>query len=198
MNINLKGGFLGQRGDWKKEGYSVKVNHQGDDYLDLRALDKDGKYAGHVRLDLIGNYWHPTETRILEPHQRKGLASAMYKLGESHSGKKIEASPFQSSSAEGFWSQPNRPFGKSELTKGDWKSEGYSLKFDMTTDYDGPIHRAQAFDHKGNKVGHSLFIPVQHPDDLSQHVLSGHDLEVHPDHRRKGLATAMYAGAEKY
>lgn len=106
----------GLKGDWKNEGYGIKVHMQGPkgDWFHIRAIGPDGKYAGHARFDVVNGILHPTEARIIDEHQRKGLASAMYQLAEQHSGMKIEQSPFQSKEAEQLWSQPNRPFGKSQ------------------------------------------------------------------------------------
>jgi hypothetical protein len=54
-------------------------------------------------------------SKVLEPHQRKGLATAMYQMAEKElKGKKLnpDVSVSQSKDAKALWSQPKRPFGK--------------------------------------------------------------------------------------
>jgi hypothetical protein len=46
-----------------------------------------------------------------KPHQRKGIATEMYKWAEELSGMKMEPSLPHSKDAEAFWNQPEREFG---------------------------------------------------------------------------------------
>lgn len=80
---------------------------------------------------------------------------------------------------------------------GDWKSEGYRIEHDTTSDSDGILHRARAYDKEGKKVGEALFIPQQSRD-LKSKILAPYRVDVHPEHRRKGIANAMYSGAETH
>lgn len=84
-------------------------------------------------------------------------------------------------------------------TKDDWKALGVDLQF--YKDKHG-FPNVSAY-WKGYEVGYAKFtfplIPNEHETNLEpdgKH-LQGWDLWVHPDLRRKGLGTAMYALAEK-
>ena len=124
----------GQKGDWQKEGY--KISHKGslsDGDLEIHAHDRTGSRVGSAQIDhhqglgiVSGN------TDVSEGHRRKGIASAMYAHAERVTGHRM--SPVsdipsnekdgnyghQSKDGKALWSQPNRPFGKSEapLEKG--------------------------------------------------------------------------------
>lgn len=80
---------------------------------------------------------------------------------------------------------------KSEIRKGllgDWRKQGYTIHpKDIGTGED----MIYAHDRDGNKVGS---VQLDHVDD--KNIFSVYT-QVHPDHRRKGLATAMYQAAEK-
>ena len=94
----------------------------GGDYI--KAYDKHGAEVGSVFFG--SNPGQTTEiapsTRIHPDHQRKGLATAMYQLAEKVSGRKMvrDTNPVTGTpgartlAAEALWSQPNRPFGKSD------------------------------------------------------------------------------------
>ena len=91
---------------------------------------------------------------------------------------------------------------KSELEKGakrDWKKEGYRLEHHI--DKDG-FHNVTAYDKESNPVGYASFTYDYKPDPTESHLvigdhLKGWDVKVHPNHQRKGLASAMYDLAEK-
>ena len=119
--LNIK---KGERGDWKKEGY--KLEHTTPE--DHGSYSKFSVHAISPQGDKIGKYdfFHSHEQDyggVLQSnthieHQRKGLANSAYRLAEKISGKKlIPQDDFgaQTSDAEKLWSQPNRPFGKSEF-----------------------------------------------------------------------------------
>ena len=111
----------GARGDWKQEGYTIHYKGFDD------SLKNHAGIAGHVV-----EAHHPIEGKIAEavfghnprgglsvssivkePHRRKGLASAMYAAAEKQTGEKVNPSG-QTPDAKALWSQPNRPFGKSD------------------------------------------------------------------------------------
>lgn len=76
---------------------------------------------------------------------------------------------------------------------GDWTKEGYTLSHehynDSGTDEIGTHIRIVARDKMGNIVGNARF-------QTSPNMLYPVGTAIHPDHTRKGLATAMYGAAE--
>jgi GNAT superfamily N-acetyltransferase len=104
-------------------------------------------------------------------------------------------------SPEGSNYEPNRtidqrinsrvkPVGKTELqkgAKGDWKKESYTMSHTPPKG-SGPysLHTVTAHTHDGKAAG-SLSA-----EDLGDGNFQVHLVDVHPDHRRKGIASAMY------
>lgn len=144
----------GLKGDWEKEGYkishSIKLNpkvdpnNKWDDHdhtITVFAHDNQGNFVGKAPF-----FFHPKQssivpvgTQVHEDHRRKGLATAMYRYAEKIMEKPIlsDNPGGRTKDAEALWSQPNRPFGKSELIKsseapqqnGDlWTHEGHMFK----------------------------------------------------------------------
>jgi len=116
----------GQQGDWKKEGYKVSIDHdstwspkRGVTEFHVVAHTPMGKPAGRYTFLHDGLNLRVSNSNTDSLHQRKGLASEAYHLIEHHTGLKVQPDKRQSPEAEALWSQPNRPFGKSEdLSKG--------------------------------------------------------------------------------
>jgi RimJ/RimL family protein N-acetyltransferase len=117
----------GARGDWKKEGYrlshkladdSSKMPSHGDQF-GIFAHDKNGKFVGSAYFTHHGSYIQAADddgnsSVIVHPeHQRKGLATAMYQHAEKISQASSVPSEGRFEPGKKFWSQPNRPFGKS-------------------------------------------------------------------------------------
>jgi GNAT superfamily N-acetyltransferase len=71
--------------------------------------------------------------------------------------------------------------------RGDWKSEGYKILHDKSTP---GAHAMQALDSSGRVVGHVV------AEDLGDGTMQANIVDVHPEHQRKGLASAMYASLE--
>lgn len=112
----------GARGDWQSEGYTIKPTHQNDEMVQFTAYDKKGEYVGHANFihtnsmtDKPLDEMFAETTRVHPKHQRKGLATSMYRMAEKHMGRPVRPSSFQSESAQKLWNQPNRPFGKSDM-----------------------------------------------------------------------------------
>jgi len=107
----------GAKGDWEKEGYNI--SHKIDkDKIYVFAHDKNQNKAGQVTFIDKGNYIKNAPAHIAwvgEPHQRKGIATAMYQHAEKITGKKTKRG-MTTGEGPALWSQPNRPFGKSEFT----------------------------------------------------------------------------------
>lgn len=109
----------GLRGDWQKEGYRLEHEKDTPNSHMITAYDKNGNEAGYVSmLHAQDNTLLPSIAVVHKEHKRKGLATAMYKLAEEKSGRKVGNYPkLQSEQAKKFWAQPNKPFGKSEAQK---------------------------------------------------------------------------------
>jgi len=137
----------GAKGDWQKEGYKIIYTPDKSSphvtYHNYKIIDKNKKKVGSVSIveqhtkdpshmvSDISNFY-PSYTKIEPHHQRKGLASAVYTHAEKKVRKKLEPSEMQTPDAEKLWSQPNRPFGKSEeldkITKGFEELFGFLAK----------------------------------------------------------------------
>lgn len=106
---------MGQNGHWKKEGYSFKITDK-DGFYQVLAFTKDNEKAGEALFrtasDAIGwtsivpddNHLSVTSVDVYPLHQRKGLATEMYRLVEEYSGKTIiESKVLQTKDAQAFW-----------------------------------------------------------------------------------------------
>ena len=206
----------GAKGDWQKEGYTIEHFIDKDGFHNVRAYDKNSNPVGYASFSydyvpdetgtrLTSGDLRGWDVKIHPDHQRKGLATAMYKLAEKNSGKKvIQGGTTPEGSA--LWSQPNRPFGKSEEldkgAKGDWQKEGYKIIY--TPDKSSPhvtYHNYKIIDKNKKKVG-SVSIVEQHTKDPSHMVSDISNFypsytKIDPHHQRKGLASAVYTHAEK-
>jgi hypothetical protein len=118
----------GQEGDWKKQGYSLRYHKPGQyernpkqvmptwnpEYHMVTAHDLSGKRVGHLSAEDTGDgKFQPIMVEVHPKHQRRGIASSMYRLMETST--KLKASPdleSQSPAAQKLWAQPKRPFGK--------------------------------------------------------------------------------------
>jgi len=201
----------GANGDWQKEGYTISHAPHGNSWK-IAAFDKEGNKIGglHVFESEGGGELTANHAGVSEAHRRKGIASGMYQYAEKITGMKFDEHSTEDEGrartpdGKALWSQPNRSFGKSEsLAKGangDWQKEGYTLQHSV--DNHG-FHSVTAYDPRSNVVGEAQFknvrLPSKHGVTLtdSPHHLQGWSVNVHPDHQRKGLASAMYQMAEK-
>lgn len=125
----------GAKGDWQKEGYSLKYLEPKTEYHKkqpdftvhtIKAYDNNGNETGtydfiehHANKQYQGQIF-PNNVYTKKEHQQKGLASAAYKLIEDLTDKKLSkpiGEDLQSDSAKALWSQPNRPFGGKNETE---------------------------------------------------------------------------------
>ena len=129
----------GLNGDWQKEGYTLSVlpNDQEDSSVYIKAYAPDKSEAGwyHFDHDKASNTLTPLDSRTDFRHERKGLATAAYRHAEKATGAKAVRGEVQSAKAKKLWSQPTRPFGKSEdkvegLESG-WSEEVPQLEVDL-------------------------------------------------------------------
>jgi GNAT superfamily N-acetyltransferase len=142
--------------------------------------------------------------------------------GHNKTTGKWEASRYsQTNASRALWNQPNRNFGADNIVE---EKNGTTYPDDDSTGDDvlAPKPRLRKSDHKGYEIGHTNGIgyceecAVHNDSDIRVHALKdgeevGHahirgfsqpeiyaaGIQVHPDHRRNGLATAMYTHAEK-
>lgn len=129
---NEKDGLIkGQNGDWKSEEYDFEHEVSPQEHIVPSDYDpkkhaftivasKNGQTAATAHFSHAGQHIVPDQTDVEPGHRRKGLASEIYRQAEHLAGKKIKPSTDQTSDAKALWSQPSRPFGKSEseLEKG--------------------------------------------------------------------------------
>jgi GNAT superfamily N-acetyltransferase len=125
----LKDMKKGERGDWKKEGYTFTHKQDIDerftpDYIShtVYAHDKDGNLAGKYFFSekIEGKKGNPQlpdfyASALLthKDHRRKGLASAAHDFIESKVGKKVETSPILSGEGRKFYANREK-INKSE------------------------------------------------------------------------------------
>lgn len=86
---------------------------------------------------------------------------------------------------------PNKLKSLAKGLKGDWQKEGYRLEHSVGKDNGIPFHDITSYDKDGQEAGYASF---QHATDNSLSVAVS---QVHPEHQRKGLGTAMYQLAEQ-
>lgn len=116
----------GAKGDWKKEGYKLKYMKPYHDRLGTvhtyhvsAPNSKESDSAGFFQIDEIdhpekGRILHISDAQVLPQHQRKGIASRIYRHIEKKTGLKIlPISHEQTPAAQKLWANPNRTFGKS-------------------------------------------------------------------------------------
>ena len=114
----------GQNGDWQKEGYTLKHkigSHPVRGYQNhgITAHDRQGNQVGSYQFETnpTGTAF-VTDSQTAPGHDRKGLATAAYKLLEANAKTKIvPIRSEQTADARNFWSQPDRTFGKSQNTE---------------------------------------------------------------------------------
>jgi hypothetical protein len=178
----------GEKGDWKKEGYSLKHTIN-DGFHMVHAFDKHGNKVGHAGFAPLqeSHGWTgitPSKTHLgvttadVRPdHQRKGLASAMYNLAEQKTGMKIKeghGTAGQSPDAKALWANKNRTFGKSE---------------DLNKSESGPTHnpkiRQVAEQHmasKGVKLEHPGSQAKVNPEFATKVASAYHNMKHEPNH----------------
>lgn len=99
----------GALGDWKKEGITFK--HTPGDIHTVDALNPNGDIIGSSSFYETPHGIEPETIEVNPSHQRKGIASEMYRLMEDKLGKKVVPSLDQSDEAKALWNSSNRPFG---------------------------------------------------------------------------------------
>jgi hypothetical protein len=130
-NRTLKGIKKGERGDWKKEGYSIShidlpemFKQRGIKGHEVVAHDKEGNLVGWARIKTGRIKSQAFDTYVNKDHRRKGLASAMYRYHENKTGTKMHPSKDRTDDGKALWKlgqkkMGEKVFGKSELYE-DW------------------------------------------------------------------------------
>lgn len=116
----------GLKGDWRKEGYGFRYHAPKDKsgpyaLHSVTAHDQLGRTVGSLQAEDLGDGTFQAHIVEVHPiHQRKGLATHMYRQMEQQTG--LKAAPdleAQTPQGAALWRQKKRPFGKSEgLEKG--------------------------------------------------------------------------------
>ena len=111
----------GAKGDWKKEGYAFSHGEHEispNEFVPaVFAKDREGKTVGYLAYESGNKGLHPRGVEVNSEHRRKGIATELYRHAEKFSGGKFNRSQMQTGDGKDLWSQPNRPFGKSDLKK---------------------------------------------------------------------------------
>jgi ribosomal protein S18 acetylase RimI-like enzyme len=135
-------------------------------------------------------------------HKQYMVFSGRHRLGLAHEGghdAQVLVLPYPEHGQELY--SPKTKLKKSELEKGkkgDWKNEGYRLEHEVhpaSTPHSYEEHYISAYSPAGERVGF-VNITASAPIDAERgHERYGtaHGTKVHPDHRRKGIANAMYS-----
>ena len=232
----------GARGDWKKEGYTlefnkpytqtyskkgVRVPHFTEHTIVAKSPNGEivGKYVFNDHHDTSDPRLYAYTSMTHSDHQRKGLATAAYRMIENHTKKKLtipKDPDWQSEKAKALWSQPNRPFGKSQLTKA-------PVQFEISRQTTEKPIQATKTQFAGSKEIKSVSLPngliyrhskirpdmdtfvheLYHPDieqplaqiktraigEMDPDVHQDHMVswaQVHPEHKGKGLGRQLY------
>lgn len=111
------------KGNWKKEGYTIKVNDpfhhpKGSEYI-VDVFDEQNQEAAYFKFDHLfnhakhGNCIHVMDAEVMLNHRRKGIASAVYqKIEELCNSKICNELEEQTEDAQLLWNQKNRSFGQ--------------------------------------------------------------------------------------
>jgi GNAT superfamily N-acetyltransferase len=176
----------GESGDWKKEGYRLRIEgepSEGNTFT-VHAEDRKGGSVGYATFHHKGSHLHPADVEVNLRHRRKGLASGMYEHAENKTKTKIKPSEHQSKDAKAMWaSRVNKTEDLEKGINGDWQSEGYKLKLRQLKDG----NRIYAYGPDNKKVGHVLYTNT--PSKTGH--LRVHTAHLDEDHRGKGIYQAM-------
>jgi len=109
---------MGKNGDWKSEGYKIKVDDKDDGFFRVNCFSPSDELVGHANFKISTSMkdWttivpDPTKLEVCtvqvnEDHQRKGLASEMYRLIEDYTGAVVLngiGTILQTAEAKAFW-----------------------------------------------------------------------------------------------
>lgn len=92
------------------------------------TANHNGKQVGRMEVGEEGGFAVPHGTKVHPDHQRKGVASAMYRHYETTTGHKLNPDHTQTPAAKALWANKGRPFGK--LVKSPYGPAGMGLYSD--------------------------------------------------------------------
>jgi GNAT superfamily N-acetyltransferase len=114
----------GQNGDWTKEGY--KISHtelpthllqSGKKGIRVQSHDKAGNLVGYA--DILTGRTNSTAHKVDVDlkHRRKGLATAMYRHAERHTGTKMIPSSDRTDNGKALWRHGKKTWGNTNFGK---------------------------------------------------------------------------------
>ena len=162
----------------QQNGYTMTISHtpgKGDDFMLARVHNKLGQtvkqtFAYPSTITSGGNPDHKHMWSAIKNHQN------WIKYGEH-----------QKSESEDIGEELEKG------QNGDWKKEGYSIKYFPPAGKSGPsaLHTVIAYDKEGKTVGKLS------AEDTGDGTCQACVVKVNPEHQRKGLATSMYETLER-
>ncbi|NDD54382.1 diguanylate cyclase, partial [bacterium] len=206
-------------------GYEMRVEHYPDNNLHV-SIERHSRPVGFVHAAFSGDTIKPIQSEIEEPFRNQGLGTQAYEAllahGFHHGAKSVaggshstSASKVHQKLAERHGTEYNATPAPKEVRKkkvGPFDSRvgqyEYTLKsevdlskkiLDPSSGYtishvmDSPSH-IRVLAHHGGKIIGALHLDRLQP---GAQNISAFNVQVEPAHQRKGVASAMYAHAEK-
>jgi GNAT superfamily N-acetyltransferase len=203
----------GLKGDWKKEGYKIKVNHEDSPVHTGPRISamKNGREVGFARINSDGKHIVANDTYVDKKHRRKGLATAMYSHAEKSLKRKFKPAKLQTEEGRKLWSSFKKSEKLEKGLKGDWKKEGYTFHkephlVDLNTDlFWNEDHPDFNDENYSPELAHIVVAKTKDGEHVGEFSYEGNDnsflhprnVKVYNEHRRKGIASGMYQFAEK-
>lgn len=110
----------GLKGDWQKEGYTIKEADPGKYYdYAIEAHHPEHGLVGRARFKAHYSSKHliPGDIMVKPEHQRKGIGSAMYQHAKKVYAPILNRASHQTLAANAMWEKMGHTFGKSEKNK---------------------------------------------------------------------------------
>jgi GNAT superfamily N-acetyltransferase len=107
----------GLKGDWQKEGYTIKEADPGKFYdYAVEAVHPEHGVVGKARFKAhqSGNFLIPGDVVVKEEHRRKGLGSGLYQHAAKIYAPIKNLASHQTVAANAMWEKAGKTFGKSE------------------------------------------------------------------------------------
>lgn len=138
----------GSRGDWKAEGiklsagpYDLAENQTFNpkkNQFTITATDKSGAEIGYASFQHVdGGYIEAISVQVKPEHQRKGVASAMYDMAESLSGRPTSPSTDQTTMSKAFWDDRSKTLSQGgDQPRGRIQIQGQRFNIDLLKNAD--------------------------------------------------------------
>ena len=128
LNVDVIHRYLAEESYWARGAAREIIECAVENSLCIGAYTNAGEQIGLIRAvtDYATFAWI-CDVFVLEPHRRKGLASAMYAHAEKTLGRKIVPSELQSDAGKALWAgnAADKQFGKAEIAKSDANGTGH-------------------------------------------------------------------------